>query len=97
MKRDPVFGDVGGIPMASMMVRWSVLDEVGGFDISYSYAEDRDLLVRLRESGIDIVVLPDIVLYRRLHDSNMILHPPEHHPLLRSFREKLARERSSRA
>ena len=77
MKRDPIFGDVGGIPMASMMVRRSVLDDVGGFDTSYSYAEDRDLLVRLRESGADIVVLPDIVLYRRLHDSNMILSPPD--------------------
>jgi len=97
MKRDPIFGDVGGIPMASMMVRRSVLDDVGGFDTSFDYAEDRDLLVRLREGGADIVVLQDIVLYRRLHDSNMILSPPEHHPLLKSLRQKLARERSSQA
>lgn len=97
MKRDPIFGDVGGIPMASMMVRRSVLDDLGGFDTSFDYAEDRDLLVRLREGGADIVVLQDIVLYRRLHDSNMILRPPEHHPLLRSLRQKLDRERSSQA
>ena len=37
MKRDPIFGDVGGIPMASMMVRRSVLDDVGGFDTSFDY------------------------------------------------------------
>jgi glycosyltransferase involved in cell wall biosynthesis len=94
MKRDPVFGDPGGIPMASMMIRRSVLEQLGGFDPSFSYAEDRDLLIRLREHGIDIAVLPDVILHRRLHDSNMILTQPEHHPLLRSIKGKLERERS---
>jgi glycosyltransferase involved in cell wall biosynthesis len=94
MKRDPMFGDLGGIPMGSAMIRRRVLEELGGFDPSYRYAEDRDLFVRLREHGVDIVVLPDVVLHRRLHDSNMILSPPEHHPLLRSLREKLERERA---
>ena len=68
---------------------------MGGFDPSYRYAEDRDLFVRLREHDVGIVVLPNVVLHRRLHDSNMILDPPEHHPLLRSLREKLGRERSA--
>lgn len=95
MKRDPIYGDLGGIPMGSAMIRREVLEEVGGFDPSYSYAEDRDLFVRLREHDVGIAVLPVVVLHRRLHDSNMILSPPEHHPLLRSLREKLGRERSA--
>jgi glycosyltransferase involved in cell wall biosynthesis len=95
MKRDPVFGDLGGIPMAAAMIRRSAFDDVGGFDPSFRYAEDRDLLVRLRAHDVGIVVLPDVVLHRRLHDSNMILSPPEHHPLLRSLREKLGRERTA--
>lgn len=94
LRRDPVFDDPGGIPMASMMVRRAALDAVGGFDPTFDYAEDRDLLVRLREHGVGIAVLPEVVLHRRLHDSNMILSPPEHHPLLRSLREKMERERS---
>ena len=95
MKRDPFFGDVGGVPMGSAMIRRNVLDELGGFDPSYAYAEDRDLFVRMRAHGVNIVVLPDVVLFRRLHDSNMTLNPPRHHPLLRSLKSKLDRERSS--
>ena len=95
MKRDPMYGDLGGIPMGSAMIRREALEKVGGFDPSYSYAEDRDLFVRLRENGVPIVILPEVVLHRRLHDSNMILSPPEHHPLLRSLREKLHRDRSA--
>ena len=75
------------------MIRRSTLAEVGGFDPSFPYAEDRDLFVRLRERGVEIVVLEDVVLRRRLHDANMTLSLPPNHPLLRSLREKLARDR----
>src|SRR4051812_11209537 len=47
--RDPVFGDPGGIPLAAAMVRRRTLLAIGGFDGSFAYAEDRDLLIRLRE------------------------------------------------
>jgi len=95
LKRDPIFGDLGGIALGSMMIRRSVLEDVGGFDRSYRYAEDRDLFVRLREQGVGIVVLPEVVLYRRLHGANMTLNPPASHPLLRSLREKLERQRNA--
>jgi len=93
LKRDPVFGDLGGVALGSAMIRGSVLADLGGFDRSYAYAEDRDLFVRLREHGVEIALLADVVLFRRLHDSNMILNPPRNHPLLRSLREKVHRER----
>jgi GT2 family glycosyltransferase len=78
------------------MVRRHVLEELGGFDPTYLYAEDRDLFVRMREHGVKIEVLRDVVLYKRLHGSNMTLNPPETHPLLRSLKEKLDRERAAR-
>ncbi|MBA2708721.1 MAG: glycosyltransferase family 2 protein [Gemmatimonadaceae bacterium] len=95
LKRDPVYGDLGGIALGSAMIRRSVLEDVGGFDPSYRYAEDRDLFVRLREHGVGIVVLPEVVLRRRLHGANMTLNPPASHPLLRSLREKLERQRNT--
>ena len=54
-----------------------------------------DLLVRLRERKIEFAILPDILLYRRFHGSNMTANPPTTPPLLRSLREKLARERAA--
>jgi len=92
--RDPLFGDLGGIALVSAMIRRDALERVGGYDPTYHYAEDRDLFIRLRENGFSIAVLPEVVLHRRLHGANKSLAPPEHHPILRSLREKLARERA---
>jgi len=91
--RDEVYGDLDGIPLLSAMFRRAVLDEAGGFDTSFTHSEDMDLLVRLRELGVGIAVLPEIVLYRRFHGSNLTASAPETSPLLRSLRQKLERER----
>jgi glycosyltransferase involved in cell wall biosynthesis len=91
--RDPIFGEVGGIQLVTAMIRRCVLEELGGFDPSYRYAEDRDLFIRMRERGVEIAVLPDVVLHKRLHGSNMTMNRPTTHPMLRSLREKLERER----
>jgi glycosyltransferase involved in cell wall biosynthesis len=95
LPRDPIFGVPGGIQLVTAMIRRRVLDELGGFDESYRYAEDRDLFIRMREHGVRIEVLPDLVLHKRLHGSNMTMNKPESHPMLRSLREKLARERAA--
>jgi glycosyltransferase involved in cell wall biosynthesis len=91
---DPIYGEPGGVQLVTAMIRKQLLQEVGGFDPSYSYAEDRDLFIRLREHRAEIEVLPEVVLHKRLHGTNMTMNPPSTHPMLRSLREKLARERS---
>jgi glycosyltransferase involved in cell wall biosynthesis len=96
LKRDPIFGELGGIQFVTAMIRTQVLRKLGGFDPTYRYAEDRDLFVRLREHGVGIDVVPDVVLYKRLHGTNMTLNQPDSHPLLRSLKEKLDRERSAK-
>jgi glycosyltransferase involved in cell wall biosynthesis len=97
LPRDPIFGEVGGIQLVTAMIRRKVLEQVGGFDPSYRYAEDRDLFIRMREHGVEIAVLPDVVLHKRLHGSNMTMNAPTTHPMLRSLREKLERDRQSGA
>ena len=94
LERDPIFDELGGIQLVTMMIRRSAFEALGGFDPTYRYAEDRDLFVRMREQGIEYAVLPDLVLYKRLHGSNMTMNRPESHPLLRSLKEKLDRSRS---
>ena len=93
LPRDPIFGEPGGIQLVTAMIRRHVLEELGGFDPTYRYAEDRDLFIRMRERGVDLAVLPDVVLHKRLHGSNMTMNQPATHPMLRSLREKLERER----
>lgn len=92
--RDPVYGDLDGIPLSSAMFRREVLVSLGGYDTAYVVGEDTDVLIRLRERGIDYVVLPDVVLYRRFHEDSAAAANP-HAQLIQSLRAKLERGRSS--
>jgi glycosyltransferase involved in cell wall biosynthesis len=91
--RDDVFGDLDGIPLLSAMFRRDALDQAGGFDETFTHSEDMDLLVRLRERGVGIAVLPEIILHRRFHGANLTASAPDTQPLLRSLRQKLERAR----
>jgi len=94
LTRDTIFGDLDGIPFVSAMIRTRLLHEVGGFDPTYRFAEDRDLFVRLREHGVRIEVIPEVLLLRRFHGENMNFRMrPQKHPLLRSLKAKIDRER----
>jgi len=93
--RDAVYGDLDGLPIGSAMFRRAVYDTIGGVDATFRHSEDMDFLIRVREHGLTIAVLPEVVLYRRYHDSQMTAAPPTTPPILRSLREKLARERDT--
>jgi glycosyltransferase involved in cell wall biosynthesis len=95
MARDSVYGDVDGIPLSSVMFRRNVFFELGGYDSAFEPSEDMDMLVRLRERGIQYQVIPEIVLYRRFQASSLTGGRAPHEPLLRSLRAKLARQEPS--
>lgn len=95
--RDPVYGDLDGLPIGSAMFRRTVFDTIGGFDPSFRHSEDMDFLIRVRERGFRIAVLPEVVLYRRYHELQMTAASPSTPPILRSLREKLERERRNMA
>jgi alpha-1,6-rhamnosyltransferase len=94
LARDAVYGELDGIPLTSAMFRRDVLLELGGYDESFVHGEDTDLLIRMREAGVPYQVLPDVVVYRRHHDSSLTGGRAQHTPLLRSLRAKLERERA---
>jgi glycosyltransferase involved in cell wall biosynthesis len=96
LARDPVYGDLDGIPFVSAVVRRDALERVGGFDPAFTLAEDRDLMVRLRAAGVVIDVIEDVVLQRRFHGDNRTYGSTGHnHPLLRSLKAKIDRERAA--
>lgn len=99
LTRDAVYGDLDGIPPGSALIRRRVLAELGGFDPSFRWGEDMDLLVRMREQNVEIAVLPEIVLHRRFTGTNMTAptNRPANNPLLRSLKAKLERERAGGA
>jgi glycosyltransferase involved in cell wall biosynthesis len=94
MARDSVYGDVDGIPLSSVMFRREVFFEIGGYDTTFVHGEDMDLLVRMRERGIEYHVIPEVVLYRRYQPSSLTGGRAPHEPLLRSLRARLTRQGS---
>lgn len=95
MKRDTVFGDLAGICFTTAMIRRGTFEAIGGFDPDRTLqgSEDRDLMVRLRAAGVEIGVLPRVLIRRRFSGSNLTLQRPRS-MLLTSLKAKLDRERS---
>jgi len=91
--RDVVYGDLDGIPLSSAMFRREVLSALGGYDTAFTVGEDTDVLIRMRERGVDHVVLPDVVLYRRYHEGSITAGRNPHAQLIQSLRAKLERGR----
>jgi len=56
---------------ASTLLRREALEQIGGFDPAFVYAQDVDLVYRVKGMGGDVHMLDDIGLIRRLHDQNV--------------------------
>lgn len=88
----PQHGHLSGVAI----VRADVFDRVGPFDESYKPASDLQWWLRAREHDIGIRMIDDVVLHRRIHDSNSSLRESAAHKevSLRLAREVLRRKRS---
>jgi len=59
--------------METLIARREVFARLGGFDCSLSTAEDVDFFLRAQEQQLAMAVLPEVLLHKRLHDSNASL------------------------
>ena len=55
----------------SLLARRALLDRVGPFNPALPIACDLDLFVRIRDAGLRIDLLPDVVIHKRLHGNNI--------------------------
>lgn len=62
-----------GYVCQAMLVRRAVFDKVGGFDQALRLGEDTDWLARAQECGIRREILPETLVFRRMHDANLTL------------------------
>ena len=56
---------------STLVVRKDIFYQVGEFDCSYVISEDTDWFFRARDAGVQGFVVPEMLLYRRIHDSNL--------------------------
>ena len=57
--------------LCTLVVRKSVFDEIGTLNPRFRIGEDTDWLIRAKEAGIRMAILPDVLVERRIHDSNL--------------------------
>ncbi len=60
----------GRIP-GTLLARQDLFDEVGGFDANLKIAADVDWFARVKDCGARMDFLPEVLLHKRIHHSNL--------------------------
>jgi len=81
------------IALGSIVARKEVFNKIGSFNTQYTVAEDFEWFARTKEMEIPMTILPDVLLFRRIHDSNISLGNPEmcQENRLKIFKESMDR------
>jgi glycosyltransferase involved in cell wall biosynthesis len=81
-------------PPPTLTVRREVFDQIGNFDPTFRLGEDMDFLLRLKEAGLQLEPMDQLVLYRRVHGANLTYdNDGVRKSVLRSFKGRLDRQR----
>ena len=90
-------GDHIGPMPGNALVRRDVFESIGYFDEDYRLAADVDWFARIKDAGLELGAIPDVVLIKRFHASNLSHSVPDtyHRELVRALRESAARQRSA--
>lgn len=83
----------GHVPSALMVTR-EALEQVGLFNEDYPVAEDAEWLLRAKEKQITIGLVPELLLYKRVHQNNLTGRPDVQQNLFRALAASLARRKS---
>jgi len=74
---------VAGTPSA-LLARRALFERVGGFDPRYAIACDADWFTRARDAAVSMLVVPQVLTFKRLHQDNIS------HDIERNRREMFA-------
>ena len=65
---------VPGYVTGSLLTRRRIFESVGRLDATLQYGDALEWFLRAAEKGVVIELLPDVLLYRRLHRANYSRH-----------------------
>ena len=66
----PLMQPVPGYVLSTVLARRAVFETVGLFDSAWKHADKTEWFSRAADHGAVIEVLPDVLVYRRLHETN---------------------------
>ena len=71
-----------GVSLCTLVARREAFDRVGGFDPQYPCGSDTDWFFRAKDARIALAILPEILLHRRIHDTNLSASRGPNFPIL---------------
>ncbi len=84
--------------METLVVRKSLFSITGVFRTDLTTAEDVDWFARANDMGIPMVVIPNVLLLKRIHDSNISLNVVvNNRNLLKALRQSVKRKKEGRS
>jgi len=88
-------GDHVGRVMETLVVRKSLFDDIGLFRTDLSTAEDVEWFSRANDHGIEMTVIPKVLLHKRVHNSNSSMTVENNRNLLKALRQSVHRKRAT--
>jgi len=80
--------------MEALLARRQVFVRVGGFDPAFAVSEDSDWFARAIDGGAQLVVLPEMLVRKRVYGGNATLSSAQTNPLLlKALRSSIQRKR----
>jgi GT2 family glycosyltransferase len=89
--------------LPTLVIHRQAFDTIGPFNTNFRISSDVEWFCRIKDAGIPRMVVPEVVLYRRIHSSNLSYENQNHKTkagnpmLLRALRASVHRKHSERS
>jgi glycosyltransferase involved in cell wall biosynthesis len=70
LKAEFLNSDISAYIVGSLVARRFVFNQIGDFNPIYKFGNDSDWFFRAIDGGFPVVVIPEMLLYKRIHDAN---------------------------
>lgn len=81
--------------IGTLVARSSLFDAIGKFNPNLTTAEDVDWFARANDGGIPVAIIPRVLLYIRVHDTNLSINAPTNNQdLLKVLKQSIHRKRN---
>jgi len=68
--------------LPTLLIWRQIFDKVGLFNANFRISEDVEWFSRVKDAGVPMMVVPEVVLYRRIHNANLSYQLKAGNPLL---------------
>lgn len=80
----------------ALLVRRTIFQQIGAFDERYRYSDDADWFLRAKDAGVPMAIVPEVLIYKRIHATNLSHTPAMTQETLRAVHASVQRQRQIR-